>query len=1090
MLKTPIPNASSEQYFQEVRRLSNRLRIYLLSVDPRHVEEDQALAYLQEHRDVDIAQFNHYVKSRKALTTFPNDPSFGDQWDMNNTGQNGGLVDADIDAPEAWDINTGGLTAFGDTVVVAVIDGGLDVSHPDLNVWRNHAEIPNNNIDDDNNGYVDDYFGWNAYGSNGTVPNDGHGTHVGGTVSARGDNNLGVSGVNWGVKVMGIAGSSGQEAIVIEAYGYALEMRARYNQSNGAEGAFVVATNSSFGVDFGDPANFPLWCAFYDSLGAEGILSAGATMNNGSDVDATNDVPTACSSPWLITVTNSTRQDVRNGGAAYGITTIDLAAPGTQILSTLPNGTYGNNTGTSMATPHVAGAIGLLVSAACPGLLAQYQLDPAGTALLFRDILFQGVDTLPQFVNELVTGGRLNLYNTLLQLEQTCLQFGDCPAVIDASLVGAITDTAVSLNWTNIDSALQYEIQFRELGDSLWINAGTTALDSGFLAGLKACTDYEVQVQSICPNDSSGFFQTLEFRTEGCCEAPLNLVGGGAQDSSLELFWAPVYGATGYTVQYRPLGDSLWLETVVSDTSGWVNELIPCRAYEVQVQTNCEGEKNEFSPSTILYTTGCESCVDAAYCDMDLVSSVVGYIDSVELGPLVSGTGNNSGYGSFIQAATVFEARDSFDVRIVPDLSLTNSSYKLRIWADLNGDGDFDDADETLFDAGPSNGIITGQAWMPEPAQAGIVRLRVGMRLVSNPNDDPPTPCGVYPFGEVEDYCVQLRVPCDAPDSLQIIKRYDDSGLIDVSWIGENQADSYEVNLMNLNDSSLTYFTTDSTGIVLGPFGSCTPYAISVYSVCGMDTSSSTTKGTFTSLGCGACIDPDYCPQKGVNQNAWIAGISLDSWNNSSGNDAGYGDFTGQGPTLPRGDQVSLELIPGFAGISDSVSWRVWADWNQDGDFDDAGELAYEPGQAALDTLFDNFVIPSNAALGATRLRVSAQVGTTSDACGTILIGETEDYCLNISPATNIEQPNDFDVKVYPNPGPGKFTLESDLPVRYVRLLNLQGQPIREHAGASRLQMELIYHCIPPGVYLLEVHTPIGKTIIRLINLSKRYGLF
>ncbi|RMG54838.1 MAG: hypothetical protein D6722_28570, partial [Bacteroidetes bacterium] len=398
------------------RQLSARLRIWLMSLPPG-ADEATSLRQIRNQAGVILAQYNHYVQPRQALQTVPNDPDFGDQWDMNNTGQNGGLPDADIDAPEAWDYTTGGLTAAGDTLVVAVIDGGIDLNHPDLNLWKNHAEIPGNGLDDDNNGYIDDYDGWDAYDSDGSLPGDSHGTHVSGTVSARGDNGLGVTGVNWHAQVMPIAGSSGQEAVVVEAYAYALEMRMRYNQSQGAEGAFVVATNSSFGVDFGQPANFPIWCAMYDSLGAAGILSAAATMNNNSDVDQTGDVPTACASPYMISVTNTTRQDLRNNGAAFGLTTIDLGAPGTQILSTLPNGNFGNLTGTSMATPHVAGAVALLLSYPCPGLIQQYKSDPAGTALLIRDYLFDGTDSLPALTGSTVTGGRLNLHQSMLLIE-------------------------------------------------------------------------------------------------------------------------------------------------------------------------------------------------------------------------------------------------------------------------------------------------------------------------------------------------------------------------------------------------------------------------------------------------------------------------------------------------------------------------------------------------------------------------------------------------------------------------------------------------------------------------------------------------
>ncbi|NIT59656.1 MAG: S8 family serine peptidase, partial [Aliifodinibius sp.] len=341
----------SSRGLQPVKLLSKRMNIWLYEYDQEKLTADEALDKVLQVSDVILAQFNHYVKLRQ---TFPNDPQFSGQWDKHNTGQTGGTADADIDGPEAWDFVSGGITTQGDTIVIAIVDGGNDLNHQDLDFWKNKHEIPGNGVDDDNNGYIDDYDGWNAYDSNGNIPSSSHGTHVSGIAGAIGNNNTGVSGVNWGAKIMPVAGSSGTESVVVEAYGYVLEMRAKYNETNGDSGAFVVATNSSFGVDYGDPANFPIWCAMYDSMGAQGVLSCAATANLNIDIDIEGDVPTACPSDWLISVTNTTHNDVKNSGAAYGLTTIDLGSPGTNVLSTLPGNSYGTLTGTSMATPNVA----------------------------------------------------------------------------------------------------------------------------------------------------------------------------------------------------------------------------------------------------------------------------------------------------------------------------------------------------------------------------------------------------------------------------------------------------------------------------------------------------------------------------------------------------------------------------------------------------------------------------------------------------------------------------------------------------------------------------------------------------------------
>ncbi len=402
-----IINQNQQVKVEVIKCLSSRMKIYLLSFDTSKANEAVMIGVLQTNSLISIIQLNHKVEQR----ALPNDTEFNQMWSLNNTGQSG-VIDADIDAPEAWNITTGGLTFYNDSIVVADIDGGFDLNHQDINYWRNYNEVPGNGVDDDGNGYIDDHRGWNAYNSTGTISSNMHGTHTAGTIAAKGNNGIGITGIGWNTQLMPIAGSGGDEATVIEAYGYALDMRAAYNTSIGT-GAFVVATNSSFGVNFGQPAAYPLWCAMYDSLGAYGILSAGATANLNINIDSQSDIPTACASNYLVTVTNTTSNDTRNSSAAFGLNTIDLGAPGTDILSTIPGNSYNTLTGTSMATPHVAGAIGLMYSLQCKNFMDAARSNPSQTALNIKNFFLQGVDTIPDLLNKTVSGGRLNLYKSL-----------------------------------------------------------------------------------------------------------------------------------------------------------------------------------------------------------------------------------------------------------------------------------------------------------------------------------------------------------------------------------------------------------------------------------------------------------------------------------------------------------------------------------------------------------------------------------------------------------------------------------------------------------------------------------------------------
>ncbi|TVR39118.1 MAG: hypothetical protein EA392_07175, partial [Cryomorphaceae bacterium] len=397
--------------------ISPPVRIWTLRFDQLAMDPYRMLDAVKRHPAVEEAQFNHYVYMRE---TIPNDPQFGQQWHHKNTGQTGGTPGADIRTTEAWDITTGGQTTQNDDIVVCIIEGA-NMNHPDLqpNHWVNTGEIPGNGIDDDGNGYVDDYNGWNPNQNNDNVLSGNHGTSVAGMIGAVGDNGLGVVGANWNVKMMVVTVGSLTESNVIASYTYPLVMRQLYNNTNGAEGAFVVATNASWGIDNANPDNYPLWCGFYDTLGEEGILNCGATANNNVNIDVNGDMPTGCSSPYMVSVTATNHNDVRTF-SGYGVNSINVAAPGQNVRTTSGSNTYTTTSGTSFASPLTAGVIALLYSVPCESFTALVKADPQAAADLVREALYDGVDVKANLINEVSTGGRINAMNSLQILLDNC----------------------------------------------------------------------------------------------------------------------------------------------------------------------------------------------------------------------------------------------------------------------------------------------------------------------------------------------------------------------------------------------------------------------------------------------------------------------------------------------------------------------------------------------------------------------------------------------------------------------------------------------------------------------------------------------
>lgn len=355
---------------------------------PPSVSVEEAIQRYRKNPNVLYAEPVYYVR---VLQTFPNDPYFEYQWGLHNTGDLG-AEDADIDAPEAWDINTG-----SNEVVVAVIDTGVDYTHEDLsgNMWHNPGEIPNNGIDDDGNGYVDDIYGIDTY-NNDSDPKDDHfhGTHVAGIIGAVGNNGKGVAGVNWRVKIMALKflSSEGEGTVddAIECFEYVAMMKDR--------GVNIVATNNSWG-------DYSYSQALYDAIYAhlqKGILCIAAAGNDAIDNALFPTYPASFYLPNLISVAATNSFDELAEFSNYGRRMVHLGAPGEEIASTYLDNEYALASGTSMAAPHVAGVAALLKAQ-----------NPTMDWRAIKNLILSGGDTIDSLIETTITGKRLNAFGSL-----------------------------------------------------------------------------------------------------------------------------------------------------------------------------------------------------------------------------------------------------------------------------------------------------------------------------------------------------------------------------------------------------------------------------------------------------------------------------------------------------------------------------------------------------------------------------------------------------------------------------------------------------------------------------------------------------
>ena len=443
---------------------------------------EAALQALQNHPAVEYAQPNWIYTHTSA-----NDPDYmaGKLW-----GLGGGFGSG---ADQAWG---NGFTGAQD-VYVAVIDEGLQPDHPDLaaNIWTNPGEIAGNGLDDDGNGYADDVHGWNAVDNTGNVydpAQDDHGTHVAGTIGAVGNNGVGVVGVNWNVKMISgkfLGADGGYTADAIEAIDYVVKLKTQ-------KGLNIVAINASWGGGGYDQA---LLDSMVRAAQADILFVAaagngdwlGRAINNDSKphYPSSYNTTAGAGNDALISVTAIDSAGNKANWANYGVTSVDLGAPGVNILSTLPGSAYGAYNGTSMATPHVAGAVALISAS-----LENGDGSPLSAAQV-KDLILAKTVATPSMSGTTVTGGRLSLAN----LDGTAPAPVTLPAAPSGLQGAAASQTQINLSWVdNSDNEDQFTVEISTNGNR-YSALGTVPANStgASVTGLRRNTTYWFRMAAV-----------------------------------------------------------------------------------------------------------------------------------------------------------------------------------------------------------------------------------------------------------------------------------------------------------------------------------------------------------------------------------------------------------------------------------------------------------------------------------------------------------------------------------------------------------------------------------------------------------------
>jgi GEVED domain len=403
-----------------------------------------------------------------------------------------------------------------------------------------------------------------------------------------------------------------------------------------------------------------------------------------------------------------------------------------------------------------------------------------------------------------------------------------------------VTDTSALLTWQQSDTVTSVTIRVIRVSDTTDTDVVLDAVSPWLIDGLMKCELYRVEIMSFCGDSLSDFTDPVIFETDGCCRIPSGFQSSLVSDTFATFIWDDVIQADSFAVRYKLTDqkeEDAWIRVFTSETSLTLEDLDSCSAYDVQLKSLCHQESTEYSASYLLQTLGCGVCTSLEYCVTGGIDATSSWIDSIAFANFSMKSGSNDGYFAYTTEQTALERGRTYDFFVVPGFAGGTCREYIRVWMDLDQDGSFNDSTELLLDTVDLSGLGVGSSVRFDDAlPRGITRLRIAMKPMTESDTIPPDACGVFNFGEVEDYCIRIDEPCPPAENVDTVFVTTTSATF--TWDSDTTAFGYIYSVNIAGEPGGEPMITGDTMVELTGLEECTEYEFKIISVCDQETDS------------------------------------------------------------------------------------------------------------------------------------------------------------------------------------------------------------------------------------------------------------